>query len=230
MGALYFPISGHYISKFHPSPLSSLLLNLCLPLPLISPQAHNVYQIHHSLLHYLAEAMKACSDSMATSRNYVCTGDSRWASLVLNRVRYGHVWSCNAVTSSRVLTAVESPWGRPASVVPLHQGRVVILGVWRLTGGRAGVPAHNARRKSAVLYIFFEYSLKIPKIYSNILKYAWTYSIFPCRVGTEVYRTRQVGRRSGWAGGRTDNPASWDQDNAVERIDVSKTTQMSLCR
>jgi hypothetical protein len=36
--------------------------------------------------------------------------------------------------------------------------RVVILGIWRLTGGRAGMPAHYAERKLGVLDIFSEYS------------------------------------------------------------------------
>jgi hypothetical protein len=52
--------------------------------------------------------------------------------------------------------------------------RVVILGVRRLTGrragGRAGVLAYYVGHEPGVLNIFFEYSLKIPRIYSNILE------------------------------------------------------------
>jgi hypothetical protein len=49
--------------------------------------------------------------------------------------------------------------------------RVVILGIRRFMGGRVGVPAHYARRKPGVLDIFSEYSLKLPRTGSNILKY-----------------------------------------------------------
>jgi hypothetical protein len=76
-----------------------------------------------------------------------------------------------------------------------------------------------------VLDIFSEYSLKIPQIYSNVLKYTrmcsnilecaqiysnvlkYTriYSIFPCRAGAEVLRAVRVG-------GRIDNPDN-DEDH-----------------
>jgi hypothetical protein len=77
--------------------------------------------------------------------------------------------------------------------------RVVILGVRRLTGGRAGGLAHYAERKPGVLDIFSEYSFKIPRIYLNMLEYT---RIFPCRVGVEVYRARRAGGPGGRAGGR----------------------------
>jgi hypothetical protein len=50
--------------------------------------------------------------------------------------------------------------------------RVVILGIWRLMGGcngRAGVPTHYTGHEPGILDIFSKYSLKIPRIYSNIL-------------------------------------------------------------
>jgi hypothetical protein len=49
--------------------------------------------------------------------------------------------------------------------------RVVILSVWRLTGERAGMPVYYTRPELGVLDIFSKYSLKIPRIYSNILEY-----------------------------------------------------------
>jgi hypothetical protein len=67
--------------------------------------------------------------------------------------------------------------------------RVVILGIQRLTGERAGVPAHYIGREPGVLDIFSEYSLKIPRIYL----------ISPCRASVEVLWVRRAGRR-------TDNP------------------------
>jgi hypothetical protein len=63
---------------------------------------------------------------------------------------------------------------------------VVILGIRRLTSGRTGMPAHYTGRKLGVLDIFSEYSLKIPRIYSNMLKYTRIYLIFPCRAGSRV--------------------------------------------
>jgi hypothetical protein len=63
--------------------------------------------------------------------------------------------------------------------------------------------AHYARCKPGVLDIFSEYSLKIPQICLNILKYTRT---FPCRAGG------QVGRWPVWAGRQTNNPAIWNTD------------------
>jgi hypothetical protein len=51
------------------------------------------------------------------------------------------------------------------------QSRIVILGVWRLTSGQAGGLAYYTGHKLGILYIFSEYSLKIPWIYSNMLEY-----------------------------------------------------------
>jgi hypothetical protein len=91
----------------------------------------------------------------------------------------------------------------------IYLNRVVILGIRRLTGERskrARGLAHYTGRELGVLDIFSEYSLKIPRIYLNMLKYSRIYSnileytqIFPCRAGAEVYQARQAGRR-------TDNP------------------------
>jgi hypothetical protein len=89
--------------------------------------------------------------------------------------KYAEAMACTLATSGP--TSLPSP-------------RVVILGVRRLTGGRADVLAHYARYKPGVLNIISEYSIKIPQIYSNMLKYTRIYSIFPCWVGTEVYRVR----------------------------------------
>jgi hypothetical protein len=58
--------------------------------------------------------------------------------------------------------------------------------------GWAGSLAHYAEREPGVLYICSKYSLKIPRIYLNMLKYT---RIFFCWAG------RSTGR-----GGRTDNP------------------------
>jgi hypothetical protein len=44
-----------------------------------------------------------------------------------------------------------------------------------------GMPAYYARHELSVLDIFSKYSLKIPRIYSNMLKYTRIYSIFPCQ-------------------------------------------------
>jgi hypothetical protein len=74
-----------------------------------------------------------------------------------------------------------------------------------VTGRRAGMPAHYAEHEPGVLDIFFEYSLKRPRICSNMLEYTQIYSIFPCRVGVEVYWARRASGRSEQAGGRTDN-------------------------
>jgi hypothetical protein len=51
--------------------------------------------------------------------------------------------------------------------------------------GRAGGPVHYVRYELDILYIISEYTLKILRIYSNILKYT---RIFPCRAGVKVYR------------------------------------------
>jgi hypothetical protein len=40
----------------------------------------------------------------------------------------------------------------------------------------AGTLAHYAGREPGVLNIFFEYSLKMPRIYSNMLEYTRIYS------------------------------------------------------
>jgi hypothetical protein len=40
-----------------------------------------------------------------------------------------------------------------------------------LTGRLEGGPVHYVRYKPDILDIIFEYSLKIPQIYSNMLKY-----------------------------------------------------------
>jgi hypothetical protein len=69
-------------------------------------------------------------------------------------------------------------------------------------GGRVGMPAHYAGRKPRVLDIFSEYSLKIPRIYSNVLEYTQIYSIFPCRAGVEVLQARRAGGRAVRASGR----------------------------
>jgi hypothetical protein len=45
------------------------------------------------------------------------------------------------------------------------------LSYWASGGLRAGGPAHYARREPGVLDIFSEYSLKIPRIYPNMLEY-----------------------------------------------------------
>jgi hypothetical protein len=67
-----------------------------------------------------------------------------------------------------------------------------------VTGGRVGMPAHHTGRELGILDIFSEYSLKIPRIYSNMLEYTRIYLIFLCRAGTEVLWAR----RGGQAGGR----------------------------
>jgi hypothetical protein len=54
-----------------------------------------------------------------------------------------------------------------------------------LMGGHEGGPVYYIRYEPDILDIFSEYSLKIPRIYSNILKYT---RIFPCWVGVKVYR------------------------------------------
>jgi hypothetical protein len=52
--------------------------------------------------------------------------------------------------------------------------KVVILGIQRLLGGpnrRAGGLVHYVWYKPNILDIFSEYNLKIPRVYSNMLKY-----------------------------------------------------------
>jgi hypothetical protein len=63
--------------------------------------------------------------------------------------------------------------------------RVVILSIWSLSGRWASIPVHYIWYELDILDIFFEYSLKIPKIHSNMLKYT---QIFPYQAGMKVYR------------------------------------------
>jgi hypothetical protein len=72
---------------------------------------------------------------------------------------------------------------------------VVILGVRRLTGGRAGGLTHYAGHEPGILNIFSKYSLKNT---SNILGYARIYS--------NISLSRGRKGLSGEASGRTDNP------------------------
>jgi hypothetical protein len=67
-----------------------------------------------------------------------------------------------------------------------------------IEGGRAGGLTHYVGREPGVLNIFSKYSLKIPQIYSNILKYARIYlnilKYFPVgRARRSTERGRQVG-------------------------------------
>jgi hypothetical protein len=73
--------------------------------------------------------------------------------------------------------------------------------------GRVGVPAHYVGHEPGILDRFFEYSLKLPQIYS----------VFLYQAGTEVYQTRQAGMQSRRVGGRTDNPICWDSSRHVVR-------------
>jgi hypothetical protein len=66
------------------------------------------------------------------------------------------------------------------------------------------VPVHYAGREPGVLDIFFEYSLKIPRIYSNMLEYTQIYSNISLLGG----RRGLPGEAGGWsrrAGRRIDN-------------------------
>jgi hypothetical protein len=101
--------------------------------------------------------------------------------------------------------------------------RVVILGVRRLKGGRnerAGTPAHYIGRELGVLDIFSKYSLKIPRIYLNMLEYIRIYSIFPCRAGAEVLRARRASRQSRRASRRTNNPGHSIMSHCNQAVSV----------
>jgi hypothetical protein len=63
------------------------------------------------------------------------------------------------------------------------------------------VPVHYTRREPGVLDIFSEYSLKIPRIYSNMLEYIRIYSNI-----LNISLSGGHGGLTGEAGGRTDNP------------------------
>jgi hypothetical protein len=89
------------------------------------------------------------------------------------------------------------------------------LDVRRLIGGRserAGGLAHYVRRELGVLDIFFEYSLKVPQIHSNMLEYTRIYSniLEYFLIGCARRSTGQGGRASGPGGrasGHIDNPS-----------------------
>jgi hypothetical protein len=66
------------------------------------------------------------------------------------------------------------------------------------------VLAHYTRREPGVLDIFSEYSLKIPRICSNMLEYTRIYSIFPYWVGMEVLRARRAGAQTTLTWGKGD--------------------------
>jgi hypothetical protein len=67
------------------------------------------------------------------------------------------------------------------------------------------VPAHYVGHEPGVLNIFFEYSLKIPWIYSNMLEHTRIYSNTSLS-GRRGGLSGEAGRRVVWAGGRIDNP------------------------
>jgi hypothetical protein len=64
----------------------------------------------------------------------------------------------------------------------MHKSRVVILG--RLNAWTGGHSVHYVQYKPDILNIYSEYSLKIPRIYSNMLDYTRT---FPYQAGMKVY-------------------------------------------
>jgi hypothetical protein len=64
-----------------------------------------------------------------------------------------------------------------------------------VTGGQAGMPIHYVGLKLGVLNIFFEYSLKLPQICSNMLEYTRYFLV------GRVQRSTGRGGRSRWVGG-----------------------------
>ena len=77
-----------------------------------------------------------------------------------------------------------SPYSSKLSAPKALLARVVILGVRRLLGRRAGNLIHYVLYKTSILDIFYECSFKILQTYSNMLEYA---QIFLCRAGMKVY-------------------------------------------
>jgi hypothetical protein len=82
--------------------------------------------------------------------------------------------SHNAFLNSKWVLGVSTLFGLP--LYAYKYIKVVILGVWRLTGEQAGGLAYYPRRKPGALDIFSKYSLKISRVYSNMLEYTQIYS------------------------------------------------------
>jgi hypothetical protein len=72
--------------------------------------------------------------------------------------------------------------------------------------GWAGGPVHRVWYEPDILDIFSACSLKIPRIYLNMLEYT---QIFPYRAGVKVYREKWAGGRVGSPGGRRASEQPW---------------------
>jgi hypothetical protein len=68
-----------------------------------------------------------------------------------------------------------------------------------VTGGRACMPTHYTGRKPGILDILSEYSLKIPRIYLNMLKYTQIYSNI-LDISLSGGRGGLMGETGGWVG------------------------------
>jgi hypothetical protein len=90
----------------------------------------------------------------------------------------------------------------------------------------AGTLAHYAGREPGVLNIFFEYSLKMPRIYSNMLEYTRIYSnileyFLVGRARRSTGRAGRAGSLRGQAGTQTTLPRSSQKPNFMPHIWIS---------